>query len=441
MSASDSEDEGPPELVEVPSDSNKVIPVSILAGFLGSGKTTLLNHILTQNHGKRIAVIENEFGEGLGIESMIAKSGVDGESISDFFELSNGCICCTVKDNLVTTLEQLVAHRDRFDYILIETTGLANPGPVVAALWTDDTLDNRLRLDGVVCVVDSLNIPKYLSQDDISDDVKTQICYADRILLNKADLVTAEQMSSVQDMVQTVNSHAQMQTSTFSKVNLDFVLNTHSYETDIQDNNGGNTMAAGPDGEGEVSSFVSCVPCEPTTSAAAASGIGSGGNIGVNSSRAAQKNALRALTTAAAASVPSVPHIPTAMRTQYLKIPGRFRLKKLQAALDRMLYTGSAPTHGLPKAEKSSDLNDANANSTEMAIFRMKGLVHMEGEEKLFILQAVHTIFDVQPSLCDRGGEEDTTDGLSVFVVIGKYLDMEFVEAQLRGCLVDQSYS
>ena len=95
---------------------------------------------------------------------------------------------------MVTTLEQLVAHRDRFDYILIETTGLANPGPVVAALWTDDTLDNRLRLDGVVCVVDSLNIPKYLSQDDISDDVKTQICYADRILLNKADLVTAEQV-------------------------------------------------------------------------------------------------------------------------------------------------------------------------------------------------------------------------------------------------------
>ena len=99
-----------------------------------------------------------------------------------------------MKDDLVTTLEQLVAHRDRFDYILIETTGLANPGPVVSALWTDDTVDNKLRLDGVVCVVDSLNIAHHLDTPDISDDVKTQICYADRILLNKADLVSSTQV-------------------------------------------------------------------------------------------------------------------------------------------------------------------------------------------------------------------------------------------------------
>lgn len=92
MSATDSDDEPIPELVEVPSDNSRIIPVTILSGFLGSGKTTLLNHILTQDHGKRIAVIENEFGEGLGIESMIAKSGVDGKSLTDFFELSNGCV-------------------------------------------------------------------------------------------------------------------------------------------------------------------------------------------------------------------------------------------------------------------------------------------------------------------------------------------------------------
>ncbi|OYX41553.1 MAG: hypothetical protein B7Z02_15175 [Rhodobacterales bacterium 32-67-9] len=92
MSDTDSDDDEAPQLIEVPQDSDRVIPVTILAGFLGSGKTTLLNHILTSNHGKRIAVIENEFGEGLGIESMIAKSGVDGDNISDFFELSNGCV-------------------------------------------------------------------------------------------------------------------------------------------------------------------------------------------------------------------------------------------------------------------------------------------------------------------------------------------------------------
>lgn len=94
----------------------------------------------------------------------------------------------------MTTLEQLIAHSNRFDYILIETTGLANPGPVVSALWTDDTVDNKLRLDGVVCVVDSKHIEHYLQQEDIADDVRTQICYADRILLNKADLTDSAQV-------------------------------------------------------------------------------------------------------------------------------------------------------------------------------------------------------------------------------------------------------
>ena len=99
-----------------------------------------------------------------------------------------------MKDNLVTTLEQLIIHKDRFDYILIETTGLANPGPVVSALWTDDQLGTTLKLDGVVCVVDSLNFETYLQAEDISSDVRTQLCFADRILLNKADLVSAEQV-------------------------------------------------------------------------------------------------------------------------------------------------------------------------------------------------------------------------------------------------------
>lgn len=103
-------------------------------------------------------------------------------------------ICCTVKDDLVTTLEQLILHKDRFDYILIETTGLANPGPVISALWTDDQMGASLVLDGVVCVVDSLNFEMYLSSEDISDDVRLQLCFADRILLNKADLITNDQV-------------------------------------------------------------------------------------------------------------------------------------------------------------------------------------------------------------------------------------------------------
>jgi len=171
------------------------LPVTLLSGFLGSGKTTLLNYLMRENHGKRIAIIENEFSEGLGIEGMIAKSGLNGESLNDFFELNNGCICCTVKDDLLSTLEQLVAHKQKFDYILIESTGLANPGPIISIFWADDGLDTSLYLDGVVCVVDSLNIRSYLEDGSISEDVRAQIAYADRVLLNKSDLVSPEDVS------------------------------------------------------------------------------------------------------------------------------------------------------------------------------------------------------------------------------------------------------
>lgn len=115
--------------------SKKIIPITILTGFLGSGKTTLLSFILTAQHGRRIAVIENELSMGLGIESIIAKSGVSGSNIDGFFELNNGCICCTSKDSLLSTLEQLSKHTDRFDYIIIEMTGVANPGPVITNFW------------------------------------------------------------------------------------------------------------------------------------------------------------------------------------------------------------------------------------------------------------------------------------------------------------------
>lgn len=176
------DNEEPPALTAVP-DSGKKVPVTILTGFLGSGKTTLLNYILSANHGKRIAVIENEFSGGLGIEGMIAKSGLDGGNLEGFFELNNGCICCTVKEDLLTTLEQLVIHKDRFDYIIIETTGVANPGPVITTFWSDDAIESSLKLDGVVCVVDGVNLQSYLTTPDIANDVRMQIGYAGMVVM------------------------------------------------------------------------------------------------------------------------------------------------------------------------------------------------------------------------------------------------------------------
>ncbi len=139
-------------------------------------------------------MIENEFSAGLGIEGMIAKSGVDGKNLENFFELNNGCICCTIKDSLLSTLEQLVLHRDKFDSVVIEATGMLNPGSLIATFWSDSSIDTSLFLDGVVCVVDSHRIQTYLSTSDLSDDASMQISYADRILLNKADLVNTLQV-------------------------------------------------------------------------------------------------------------------------------------------------------------------------------------------------------------------------------------------------------
>ena len=164
------------------------VPITIVTGYLGSGKTTLLNYILTEQHGKRIAVIENEFGEQVGVESLVAKDGLSGEAFEDFVELSNGCICCSVKDDLVTTLEALMTRRDRFDYILIETTGLADPGRLAKIFWVDEELDCSIRLDGIVTLVDARHLEKQLD-DGLCTEAHLQIAFADCVVINKLDLL------------------------------------------------------------------------------------------------------------------------------------------------------------------------------------------------------------------------------------------------------------
>src|SRR5690606_14040507 len=168
--------------------SAAAIPVTILTGFLGAGKTTLLNRILTEQHGRKLAVIENEFGE-IGIDHELVVT-----SEEELFEMNNGCICCSVRGDLIRVLGRLIKRKDRLDGVLIETTGLADPGPVVQTFFSDDEMRPHFRLDGVITVVDAKHVVQHF---DDAPEVKKQIAFADLIILNKSDLVAADELDAL----------------------------------------------------------------------------------------------------------------------------------------------------------------------------------------------------------------------------------------------------
>ena len=201
---------------------NKV-PVTILTGFLGSGKTTLLNRILTEEHGRRIAVIENEFGE-VGIDQ-----GLVINADEEVFEMSNGCICCTVRGDLIRVLGNLMKRRDKFDYVLVETTGLADPGPVAQTFFMDDEIQNEFTLDGIVTLVDAAHIDQQLGRSDESTE---QVAFADVLVLNKTDLVNDESVDKLESRLRGMNSMARILRSENANVPVDTVLNLGAFDLD-----------------------------------------------------------------------------------------------------------------------------------------------------------------------------------------------------------------
>ena len=197
------------------------IPVTVLTGFLGAGKTTLLNRILTEQHGQRIAVIENEFGE-IGIDQALV---INAEE--EIFEMNNGCLCCTVRGDLIRILGNLMKRRDKFDRILVETTGLADPGPVAQTFFMDDEMKDNLRLDGIVTLVDCKHVAQHL---DSSSECREQIAFADTLVLNKVDLVDDATVEALETRLRAMNGLAKIQHAHLAQVDLQQVLDLGGFD-------------------------------------------------------------------------------------------------------------------------------------------------------------------------------------------------------------------
>ena len=204
----------------VTADIPSSVPVTLLTGYLGAGKTTLLNRILTHEHGKKVAVIVNEFGD-VGIDHQLIINADE-----EIFEMNNGCICCTVRGDLIRIIGNLMKRRDKFDHLVIETTGLADPAPVIQTFFMDEDVQAQTNLDSVVTVVDA----KHIWQHWEAEEAQEQIAFADVVLLNKTDLVTPEELDELERRIRGMNALAKIYRTRNAELEMDALLGIGAFD-------------------------------------------------------------------------------------------------------------------------------------------------------------------------------------------------------------------
>ncbi|CAK8562023.1 unnamed protein product [Lathyrus sativus] len=345
------------------------VPATIVTGFLGSGKTTLLNHILTSQHGKRIAVIENEFGEVDIDGSLVAShSSVSGENI---IMVNNGCLCCTVRGDLVKMLLELVRKKkDKFDHIVIETTGLAKPAPVIETFFSDELVSEYVKLDGVVTLVDCKHAMQHLNEVKprfVVNEAVEQVAYADRIVLNKIDLITESELNILTKKLKHINGMAQIKQAKFGSVDIDFVLGVGGY--DLQ------RIESEVDGE-----------CPSTASHPDDCGNGYKEHHHHHHD-----------------------HVhDSAVTSVSIVAEGTLDRDEVEDWLERLVE------------EKGEDL------------YRMKGILSVDGSEQRYVFQGVHSMLDDSPGKTWEPNEKR----INKLVFIGRNLDETALRKGFKGCLV-----
>lgn len=364
---------------------DKTVPLTIICGFLGAGKSTLIRRILSERHGYRIAVIMNDFGDTADIEAKtINVSSVDDptQTSEEILELANGCLCCSIKDSGVAAIEKLMQRKGAFDYILLETTGLADPGPIASLFWQNEEfsagLGQYIHLDGVVCMVDSVFGRQQMEEDHSVDGVGEslrQIACADVVLLNKTDLVTPAQVTELEQLITQVNPAAIIHRTVQGNIDLKHILGIDAFSS--------RTKSVAADSLTHVDHPVGQT-CDQ--------------HCGADAHAHAHHYELRGISSLQAS-------VPVLSQTAFDRVDEWIRT---------LLWEGRLP-------------EDPPADSQQITVLRCKGIFQTTSG-MTYVLQGVRSLYEVSPAV----GDSDFGLESGKLVFIGKGLDERIRSSLLR---------